>query len=70
MTDFIDSDGNGNPIAAPIETPYDAKRSMEYPNISEQLDMIWHELNDNGTLTDSGEWFTTIRDVKQRHPKS
>jgi hypothetical protein len=43
---------------------------MEYPNISEQLDMIWHELNDNGTLTDSGEWFTTIRDVKQRHPKS
>lgn len=67
MSEFIDD--NGNPVAAPILPTYDVKRSMEYPNLQEQLDMLWHELNSSGSLSNNGEWFTTIQNIKQRHPK-
>jgi hypothetical protein len=70
MSDFIESDENGNPIARPILPTYDVKRSMEYPNLQEQLDMLWHELNENGTLSNTGEWFTTIDGIKKRYPKT
>ena len=71
MTDYtVDSDGNGNPIAAPIEPTYDTKRLMEYPQLTEQLDMIWHELNTNGSLSTSGDWFTTIDNIKNKYPKT
>ena len=70
MTDYtVDSDGNGGIVAAPIETPYDAKRDMAYPRLGEQLDMLWHEINNNGTITDSGEWFNSIKSVKEQFPK-
>lgn len=70
MIDYtVDSDGNGNPIAAPIETPYDSKRQMEYPRIGEQLDMLWHELHVNGTLTNSGDWYKSIQAIKNKYPK-
>lgn len=71
MTDYtVDSDGNGGIVAAPIETQYDAKRAMEYPQLTEQLDMLWHELNTNGSLSTSGDWFTSIQTIKNRHPKT
>lgn len=68
MTDYTDE--NGNPVAAPIEMTYDTKRLLEYPQLTEQFDMLWHELNANGSLSTNGEWFTTIQDIKNRHPKS
>ena len=41
----------------------------KYPNITDQLDMLWHEVNTNGTLSDGGDWFNTIKEIKDNHPK-
>ena len=40
------------------------KLNREYPQIGEQLDMLWHELNQNGTITENGNWFKTIKSIK------
>ena len=68
MTDFIDSDGSGNPVAAPIETPYDAKRSMEYPNLTEQLDMLWHAMDADSSKR-LEPFYSTIKATKDKYPK-
>lgn len=49
--------------------PYGYRRMNEYPDLGNQLDMIWHELNTSGSLTTTGEWFTKIKEVKDTHPK-
>lgn len=49
--------------------PYDALRMNNYPQIADQLDMIWHELNTNGTLSADGTWFQSIQEVKTQYPK-
>lgn len=40
-----------------------------YPDMKEQLDMIWHEVNNNGSVSTEGEWFKSIKSVKEQHPK-
>ena len=40
-----------------------------YPTINEQLDMLWHEVNTTGSLSDTGNWFNTIKEIKDNHPK-
>jgi hypothetical protein len=49
--------------------PYDAQRVHAYPVLENQLDMLWHELNTNGTISTDGVWFNTIKEVKDTHPK-
>lgn len=49
--------------------PYPARRFNAYPQITEQLDMMWHELNQKGAITANGEWFYKIKAVKDAHPK-
>tara|TARA_B100000029_G_scaffold287393_1_gene281118 strand:+ start:71 stop:505 length:435 start_codon:yes stop_codon:yes gene_type:complete len=39
---------------------YIGKRLLEYPDIREQLDMIYHNID---------EWRDTIKDIKERNPK-
>ena len=51
------------------QIPYDANRVNSYPTIGNQLDMLWHELNQSGSLTTNGEWFNTIKEVKDNNPK-
>lgn len=41
------------------------KMNREYPEIGEQLDMLWHELNQNGTITNEGNWFNKIKSIKE-----
>jgi hypothetical protein len=49
--------------------PYNAMRINEYPSVGNQLDMLWHMM-DNETIPGKGsEWYNTILAVKQRHPK-
>lgn len=48
---------------------YKAKRSEEYPFIREQLDNLWHDI-ENGTLDKTGKFYTSISAVKSKHPKS
>ena len=47
---------------------YSYDRCKEYPDGFEQLDMLWHAIN-NGTDLKSSEWFQKIKEVKDKHPK-
>jgi hypothetical protein len=49
---------------------YQKKRSQQYPKITDQLDMLWHEINNNGSLSTDGEWFNRIKSVKEDNPKN
>jgi hypothetical protein len=49
---------------------YQKKRSQQYPRITDQLDMLWHEINNNGSLSNEGEWFNRIKAVKEDNPKN
>jgi hypothetical protein len=42
---------------------------MEYPNIGDQLDMLWHAI-DNGTLNKTSDFYTTLKAVKEKYSKS
>jgi|APSaa5957512535_1039671.scaffolds.fasta_scaffold41029_2 hypothetical protein len=62
-----------------MESPllqYKNDRAAEYPSIEEQLDMIFHEIKTNGSITTfvSGDsaaegWAYLIQSVKDKYPK-
>jgi hypothetical protein len=59
-------------VSAPFVEPqlsYVDKRKNKYPEIGNQLDMLWHELNNSGSLSTGGMWFNTIQQVKENNPK-
>ena len=47
---------------------YSYDRCKEYPDGFEQLDMLWHAVNEGKNLKDS-EWFQSIKEVKEKYPK-
>jgi hypothetical protein len=47
---------------------YSYDRCKEYPDGFEQLDMLWHAVNEGIDLKDS-EWFQRIKEVKEKCPK-
>lgn len=47
----------------------DYQRLRQYPAIGDQLDMLWHAI-DNGTLNKTSDFYTTIKAVKDAYPKS
>lgn len=54
----------GNPVE-----PFVMQRQRSYPPTGDQLDMIFKEIRDTGTLSASGEWFNSIQNVKDNLPK-
>ncbi len=44
------------------------KSARVYPQLGEQLDKLWHDIN-NGTLDNTGEFFTALKEVKDNNPK-
>ena len=56
-------------LAEHYATQYQRDRQQIYPSLGNQLDMLWHELNVSGSLTSNGEWYQSIQQVKQQHPK-
>lgn len=48
---------------------YKNDRRLNYPNISDQLDMLWHAI-DSGTLNKTSDFYTAIKAVKDAYPKS
>jgi hypothetical protein len=52
-----------------FNTQYQRDRQQIYPTLGNQLDMLWHELNNSGSLTTDGEWFNSIKEVKDNNPK-
>jgi hypothetical protein len=51
------------------DTKYKRDRRELYPSIENQLDMIWHEISTTGTISNTGEWFTAIQQIKDKFPK-
>ena len=59
--------------AKELEADYEAKkyqrdREKIYPEIKEQLDMLWHAI-DSGTLDKTSDFYTTLKKVKDDNPK-
>jgi hypothetical protein len=62
-----------------MESPllqYKNDRAAEYPSIEEQLDMIFHEINMNGSIApttpvdgSTAGWASLIQGVKDKYPK-
>ena len=50
------------------ELDIDVQRKMEYGSIGDQLDKLYHDI-DNGKLDKTGEWFKAIKKVKDDNPK-
>ena len=49
-------------------TAYIHARKNDYPNIQEQLDMLYHDMTaDKGDKT--GDWYKAIKKVKDDNPK-
>ena len=46
-------------------TRFKCARGVAYGPIGDQLDMIYKELEANGTLSNTGEWFNHVKKVKQ-----
>ena len=58
---------------AELQTAYDNKqyqrdRAIAYPALAEQFDKLWHDIN-NGTLDNTGAFFTALKTVKDDNPK-
>jgi hypothetical protein len=53
-----------------IATQYQRDRSGPegYPDVKEQLDMLWHAIDD-GTLDKTSDFYTELKSVKDAHPK-
>ena len=56
-----------------LQADYDSKkyqrdRSTEYPELPEQLDMLFHAI-DAGALDKTSAFYTTLKAVKDKYPK-
>ena len=54
----VDEDANG----------YKTDRQAAYPALTEQFDKLWHDIN-NGTLDNTGAFYTALKTVKDDNPK-
>ena len=71
----IPSEADVNAKLTELQTIWDAQnadyvvaRRLAYPPIAEQLDKLYHDIN-NGTLDNTGEFFTALNTVKTDNPK-
>ena len=74
--DLIESDMSTAQLRSEWKTQRDAeetyvdKRRVAYPSIGDQLDMLWHAIDDNATLkTRYADFHTAIKAVKDANPK-
>ena len=50
--------------------PYVAKRKLAYPKIGDQLDMLWHSIDQNPALKSQYfDFYEAIKAVKVKNPK-
>ena len=48
---------------------YIEDRAQAFLSLGDQLDLLFHELEDTGTITKNGAWANHVRKVKLDHPK-
>jgi len=55
-----------------VPTPaYVSQRKSAYPSIGDQLDMLWHSIDQNPKLkSEYFEFYEAIKAVKVKHPKN
>ena len=57
-----------------VQAEYDAnqyQRDRVYPSIGDQLDMLWHSIDQNPKLkSEYFEFYEAIKAVKVKHPKN
>jgi len=58
---------NANDLDAEANS-YKWDRQAAYPALGEQFDKLWHDIN-NGTLDNTGVFFTALKEVKDNNPK-
>ena len=51
---------------------YKDKRQVEYPDIGDQLDALYHDIDDGklGADAKTGTWYTAVKAVKDEFPKN
>ena len=77
IRDDIAYDANGEVVVYNVEsvnaqianTAYISNRLAAYPTINNQLDMLWHAM-DNNEIPRANTFYTAIQTVKNAHPKS
>ena len=50
------------------ENDYKFERKLEYPDIGDQLDMLWHAI-DSGSLDKTSDFYLALKAVKDNNPK-
>ena len=60
-----------DPIKQPgfVENAYKVARAIAYTDTGNQLDMLFRELKEKGSISTDGEWFNHIVAVKEAIPK-
>jgi len=54
-----------------VQAPYITQRRNAYPEIGDQLDMLWHSIDQNPKLkSEYFEFYEAIKAVKVKHPKN
>ena len=51
-------------------TEYQRSRLVDYPSIGEQLDMLFHDIEQGATMDKEGAFYQAINKVKKKYPKS
>ena len=46
---------------------YERNREKQYPDLKEQLDMLYHDIMEDNL--NNGRWIQTITDIKESNPK-
>ncbi|BAQ88573.1 hypothetical protein [uncultured Mediterranean phage uvMED] len=55
----------------PEQSDYAQQRRNSYPKIGDQLDMLWHSIDQNPSLkSEYFEFYEAIKAVKVKHPKN
>ena len=52
-----------------VANAYRNKRKANYPAIADQLDMLWHLMDDETLPGKGSDWYNTILDIKDKYPK-
>lgn len=50
-------------------TQYQRERSASYPPISDQLDMIWHAIDQGMPLDKTSAFYQACKSIKEKFPK-
>lgn len=53
-----------------VDPPYFIKRMKEYPSIGDQLDLLWHAMDQEEIAGKGGVWYNTILEIKNKYPKT